>query len=87
MYERHANKTLKKLYGPFLWMEFNCLKATEPQRGDSLLFTIQFLGVPDMLKWKFLLTKERAKFLISLFMLQKFSFNEVTLTNWRQNES
>ena len=20
----------KKLYGPFLWMGFNCLKATEP---------------------------------------------------------
>ena len=37
-------KTLKKLcgYGPFLWIGFNCLKATEPLRGDSLLFTIQF---------------------------------------------
>ena len=34
------------LYGPFLWMGFNCLKATEPLRGDSLLFTIQFPGVP-----------------------------------------
>ena len=22
-----GNKTLKKLYGPFLWMGFNCLKA------------------------------------------------------------
>ena len=31
---------------PFLWMGFNCLKATEPLRGDSLLFTIQFPGVP-----------------------------------------
>ena len=29
----------KKLYGPFLWMEFNCLKTTEPLREDSLLFT------------------------------------------------
>ena len=27
----------KKLYGPFLWMGFNCLKATGPLRGDSLL--------------------------------------------------
>ena len=26
-------------------MGFNCLKATEPLRGDSLLFTIQFPGV------------------------------------------
>ena len=28
----------KTLYGPFLWMGFNCLKATEPLR-ESLLFT------------------------------------------------
>ena len=25
-------QSLKKLYGPFLWMGFNCLKATEPLR-------------------------------------------------------
>ena len=36
----------KKLYGPFLWMGFNCLKATEPPRGDSLLFTTKFLESP-----------------------------------------
>ena len=29
----------KKLYGPFYWMGFNCLRATEPLRGGSLLFT------------------------------------------------
>ena len=23
-----------KLYGPFLWIGFNCLKATEPLSGD-----------------------------------------------------
>ena len=23
---------------PFLWMEFDCFKAAEPQQGDSLLF-------------------------------------------------
>ena len=34
----------KKLYGPFLWIGFNCLKATEPLRGESLLFTIQSPG-------------------------------------------
>ena len=28
-----------KLYGPFLLMGFNCLKAIGPLRGDSLLFT------------------------------------------------
>ena len=28
-----------KLYGPFLWMVFNCLKATEPLQGESFIFT------------------------------------------------
>ena len=39
----------KKLYGPFLWMGLNCLKATArwAVRGGSLLFTIQF---PEILK-------------------------------------
>ena len=32
----------RKLYGPFLWMGFNYLKATEPLRGGSLLFTTKF---------------------------------------------
>ena len=36
----------KKNYGPFLWMGFNCLKATEPLRGYSLLFTTQSPEVP-----------------------------------------
>ena len=31
----------------FLWMGFNCLKATKPLRGDSLLFTTKFPGVPS----------------------------------------
>ena len=35
-----------KLYGPILWMGPNCLKDAEPLRGDSLLFTTQFPGVP-----------------------------------------
>ena len=30
-------------------MGFNCLKATEPPRGESLLFNIQFPGVPVVL--------------------------------------
>ena len=35
--ETSIKKTLE-LYGPFLWMEFNCLSAIEPLQGDSLLF-------------------------------------------------
>ena len=35
-----------KLYGPFLWMGFNCLKATEPLQGDSLIFTTKSPEVP-----------------------------------------
>ena len=30
-----------KLYGPFLWIRFNFLKATEPLQGNGLLFTTQ----------------------------------------------
>ena len=29
-----------KLYDSFLWMDFNCLKATEPLQGDSLKFKV-----------------------------------------------
>ena len=36
-----------ELFGPFLSMGFNCLKATEPQQGDSLLFTIKPQGIPS----------------------------------------
>ena len=36
----------RKLYGLFLCMGFNCFKATEPLRVDSLLFTIQFPAGP-----------------------------------------
>ena len=39
-------KTLNKLYGPFLWMGFNCVKATETLRRDSLLFTTKSPGCP-----------------------------------------
>ena len=49
---RFSLKTLKKLYGLFLWMRFNCLKATLSLRGDSLLFTIilaiSFLLISDV---------------------------------------
>ena len=40
-----AVKTLK-LYGPFLWTGFNCLKTTHPLRGYTLLFTFPFPRVP-----------------------------------------
>ena len=36
----------KKLYDLFLLTRFNCLKATEPQRGVSLLFTNKFPEIP-----------------------------------------
>ena len=35
-----------KLYGPYLWMGLNCLKATQPLQGDSLLFSTQSPRVP-----------------------------------------
>ena len=41
----HTLKFKKSLYGPFLWMVFNSLKAPEPLRGDSLLFTIRFTKI------------------------------------------
>ena len=31
---------------PFLWLGFNCLKAIQPLRGGSLLFTTQFPEIP-----------------------------------------
>ena len=34
-------KLRKKLYCPFLWMGFNCLRL-EPLPGGSLLFTTNF---------------------------------------------
>ena len=38
------NRFIKKnLYGPFLWVGFNYLKATEALRAGSLLFTTTFL--------------------------------------------
>ena len=34
-------KCIKKFYGPFLWMGFKSLKATEPlQKGSSLLLSL-----------------------------------------------
>ena len=38
-------KTLKKLYGPFLWMGINCLKAPESLKADSLLCATKSPGV------------------------------------------
>ena len=35
-----------KLYGPHLWIEFNCIEATEPLWGGSLLITTQFPEIP-----------------------------------------
>ena len=35
-----------RLYGPFLWMEFNYLKVTVPLQGGSLLYTTNFPEIP-----------------------------------------
>ena len=35
--KRPFNLNKEKHYGHFLWMWFNCLKATEPLHGDSLV--------------------------------------------------
>ena len=43
--EIHYSK--KKLYGPFLWIGLNCLKAIETLRGDSLLFTTKSPEIPS----------------------------------------
>ena len=55
------------LYGPFLKMGLNCLKAIEPLRGDSLLFTDRFPGISSLfdqfwrMKWYDGLTKTFVK--------------------------
>ena len=46
-----------KLYGPFLWMWFKFLKATEKLQGDSLLFTTQSSGGPGTHLINFVLMK------------------------------
>ena len=40
-----VGKLLKFFFGLFLLMGFNCLKATEPLQGNSLLFTTKFLKI------------------------------------------
>ena len=41
---------LKKVYDPFLWIRFNCLKATEPLRGGTLLFITKLPSVLSFAK-------------------------------------
>ena len=42
-FKNHKYK-LFKLYDPSLWMGFDCLKATQPLQGGSLLFTTRSQG-------------------------------------------
>ena len=42
------NVVFLKLYGPFLWIGLNGLKATQPLRGGSLLFTTEFPEIPGI---------------------------------------
>ena len=46
IFKKWDQRHKKKLYGPILWMGFNCIKATEPLLGDSLLFTTKSPGGP-----------------------------------------
>ena len=39
----------KKLYGPFLWIGFNCVKATEPQWGGTSLYITK---LPSILSFR-----------------------------------
>ena len=41
-----------KLYGPFLWMGFNCLKTTEPLWGDNLLLVPRTSWYSHNRPWK-----------------------------------
>ena len=38
----NEEKNFKKLHGSFLWMGFNCPRATEPLQGNSLLLNEHF---------------------------------------------
>lgn len=40
-----VSRYYKKIYGPFLWMGFNCLKVTEPLLEDCLVFTTKSPGI------------------------------------------
>ena len=62
---KERNILHEKLYGPFLWMGFNCLKATEPLRGVSFLFTTQSPAALQLGK------KFDSKFLPSIFASSK----------------
>ena len=39
-------KIFLKLYYPFLWIWFHCLKAAESLKGGTLLLTTKFPGIP-----------------------------------------
>ena len=41
-----SHGTKKRIYGLFLWMRLNCLKATEPLGGGSLFFTTKLPEIP-----------------------------------------
>ena len=54
--ERKKLSYIKNVMAP-LWTGFNCLKAAEPLRGDSLVFKTQPPGVPgtyliDLRRWQ-----------------------------------
>ena len=42
----HVFDFLKRIFVPFLWLVFKCLKATEPLQGGWLLFSTKFSEMP-----------------------------------------
>ena len=59
---------LKKTVQLILMDGFNCLKATEPLRGDNLLFTNRPPGLPGT----YLINLQRMKYLVDLGATQQF---------------
>ena len=47
--EAYAYK--KKLYGPFLWMGFNCLKATATSRRQFTVDLTKFWLIKNLFFW------------------------------------
>ena len=53
IFKKNAVISKKRLYGPFLWIGFNCLKATEPLRQwhDTVSFSLFSLQEFLVLNW------------------------------------
>ena len=80
----HISNLKKKLYGLFLEIRFNCLKAAEPLVGDRLLFTIKFPNTPNKNKRRLCGRKNLHKMgLKSYFMNRPSAFSVTCFLVWR----